>query len=102
VPHACTACARPFGRDDLDRRETADMEADRVRAGLRGVRFRYYVCSACGAADIVVDLFPLRGESPDRFDRRRAELEAVARALHADRAEGTADVVVATAGRPGR
>jgi hypothetical protein len=97
VPPACPDCACPLTPDDLDTAETTAMEADRVRAGLRGVRFRYYVCPACGAADIVVTVLPLKGESADRFGRRRAEMEAVARAMHADRPGGAAAVVVRVA-----
>jgi hypothetical protein len=95
--HSCTRCGRPFGSSDVARGETDDMEADRAAAGLRGVRFHFYSCSACGTDDIFVDLLPLRGELPERFLRRRAEMEAVVRALHVDAPASCPDVVVAAA-----
>jgi hypothetical protein len=86
----------------MARDATENMEADRTAAGLRGVRFVYYACPACEMADIFVDILPLKGEPPERFLRRRSEMEAVVRRLHADRPDGAADVVVAAAARPRR
>jgi hypothetical protein len=100
--HSCTQCGHPFVATDLARDETEDMEADRTAAGLRGVRFLYYACPACEMADIVVDILPLRGEQPERFQRRRSEMEAVVRKLHADRPDGAADVVVRVVNHPSR
>jgi len=92
----CTRCRREFDPGDLARSETAGMEAERAAAGLDGVRFLYFACSACGMADIFVDILPLDGEGPEDFIVRRAEMEAVVRELHADRpADGEAAVVVA-------
>jgi hypothetical protein len=97
--HSCTRCSRPFGAIDLARDETEDMEADRTAAGLRGVRFHYYSCPECGATDIFVDIVPLRGEQPERLLRRRADMEAIVRALHADAPSSGADIVVGAVSR---
>jgi hypothetical protein len=43
--------------------------------------FRSYTCSACGRADIFVDVHPLAGETAETFHRRRDELEAAVRHL---------------------
>jgi hypothetical protein len=94
MSRTCTQCGRLFTAQDLARDETHEMEADREAAGLRGVRFLYFTCPSCGADDIFVDVLPLRGEGDERFLLRRAEMEAVARSLHADRDSGGADVVV--------
>ena len=90
---ACAHCNLPLTADDLDRDVTADMESVRLAAGRRGVRFLYFTCGGCGEPDIVIHVLPLRGESPDRLARRRAELEAVVRRLRAERGEGVAAVV---------
>ncbi len=91
---ACAHCTLPLTAGDLDREVTADMEADRLAAGLRGVRFLYYACGGCGAAAIFVHLLPLKGERPDRLARRRADLEAAVRRLRAERAEEPVAAVV--------
>ena len=87
MSRTCTQCGRPFTADELARDETGNMEADRDAAGLQGVRFLYYSCP-CGTADIFVDIVPLRNEEPERFVRRRDEMEAVVRALHANKPAG--------------
>jgi hypothetical protein len=46
------------------------------------VLFRYYACSACGHADIFVDVQRLSEEAEDAFLRRRAELEAAVNLVH--------------------
>ena len=63
------------------------MEAERKAAGLAGVRFLYYSCPACAAADIFVDVLPLEGEFEDDFRRRREELEASIQQLEGDGVE---------------
>jgi hypothetical protein len=83
----CTRCRRPFAPADLAREESKNMEADRKAAGLEGVRFVYYHCPGCGTDDIFVDILPLEGEAEDDFRRRRDEMEAVVRQLHAPRVE---------------
>lgn len=80
----CTSCCRPFTPEDLARDESRNMEAERKAAGLRGVRFLYYYCPACGTGDIFVDILPRPGESAEEFDWRRGEMEGVVRGLHAD------------------
>jgi hypothetical protein len=90
----CTRCGRPFTPADLAREESKGMEAERKAAGLVGVRFVYYTCPDCGAADIFVDILSLDGEAPEAFRQRRAEMEAVVRSLHADAPAGAADAVV--------
>ena len=83
----CTSCCRPFAPEDLARTESKNMEAERKAAGLRGVRFLYYRCPACGTADIFVDILPREGEFAEDYEQRRAEMEAVVHDLHADRVE---------------
>jgi hypothetical protein len=63
------------------------MEAERKALGLEGVLFRYYTCSACGYADIFVDIHPLAGESEEAFQKRRADLERASHQLHGERVE---------------
>jgi hypothetical protein len=63
------------------------MEAERKALGLEGVLFRYYTCSACGRADIFVDVLPLEGESEETFHRRRDELETAIRQLSSPEVE---------------
>lgn len=92
--HSCGECGCEFGPGDLARAETDGMEAERQAAGLRGVRFRYYTCGACGQADIFVDLRPLAGEVNEHLQRRRAEMEAVVRGLHANSPAGGPAVTV--------
>jgi len=82
----CKHCGRPFAPADLARTEPKNMEAERKAAGLDGVRFLYYRCP-CGTADIFVDILPRADELVEDFDRRRAEMETVARGLHGDRVE---------------
>jgi hypothetical protein len=75
------------------------MEAERQAAGLRGVRFLYYACGACGCADIFVDLRPMAGEEAEHFQRRQGEMEAVVRRLHANSPADCAAVAVRAADR---
>jgi hypothetical protein len=82
----CTRCRRPYTPDDLAEEESRGMEAERQEAGLEGVRFLCYRCPGCGTDDLFVDLLRLDGESPGDFERRREEMEAVVRQLHAGRA----------------
>jgi hypothetical protein len=83
----CTSCHKPFTAQELAREESKGMEAERKALGLQGILFRYYTCSRCGQADIFVDLRPLPGESDEDFRRRRGDLEATVRHLHADRVD---------------
>ena len=80
----CTGCGCPFTPRDLSREMSKNMEAERKAAGLQGVRFLYYACSSCGTADIFVDILPRPGEPADQYHRRRDEMEAVVRRLHAE------------------
>jgi hypothetical protein len=84
---ACTSCRKAFVPRELLREESKGMEAERKARGLEGVLFRYYVCSACGHADIFVDVHPVEGETDEAFRRRRDELEASVRELHAEGVE---------------
>ena len=86
----CTRCHRPFTPQDLARRESKGMEAERKALGLQGVLFRYYTCPQCGQADIFLDIHPLQGETSEAFRQRRDELEATVHQLHSDQV----DVVV--------
>jgi hypothetical protein len=90
----CTGCRRPFTPDDLARGESENMEAERRAAGLAGVRFLYFTCPGCGTADIFVDILPLDDELVEDFHRRREEMEAVVRRLHAECPQAPAEAVV--------
>ncbi len=84
---ACTCCRKTFVPRELLRAESKGMEAERKALGLEGVLFRYYVCSACGHADIFVDVLPLDGEDEEAFRARRDELEQAVRHLHGEGVE---------------
>jgi hypothetical protein len=84
---ACTCCRKTFVPRELLREESKGMEAERKALGLEGVLFRYYVCSACGHADIFVDVLPLDGEGEEAFRARRDELEQAVRHLHGEGVE---------------
>ncbi len=83
----CSHCRRAFTPQDLAREESRGMEAERKALGLQGLLFRYYHCPECGCADIFVDIRPLRQETGEDFERRRAELEASLKGLCGDRVE---------------
>jgi hypothetical protein len=84
---ACTCCRKAFVPRELLREESKGMEAERKALGLEGVLFRYYACSACGHADIFVDVLPLEGETDEAFRQRRDELETAVRQLHGEGVE---------------
>jgi hypothetical protein len=81
----CSHCQKEFSPPDLAREDSKGMEAERKALGLEGVLFRYYTCSACGHADIFVDIYPLQGETDEAFGRRRDELQTTAQQLHGER-----------------
>jgi hypothetical protein len=83
----CTHCQKEFTPQELSREESKGMEAERKALGLEGVLFRYYTCSACGYADIFVDIHLVAGESEEAFQKRRAELESASRQLRGERVE---------------
>jgi hypothetical protein len=87
----CSHCHKEYTRQELAREETKGMEAERKALGLQGVLFRYYTCSACGRADIFVDVHRLPEETEDDFLRRRDELEAAINQVHG---KGVAAVLV--------
>jgi len=96
VSRECTGCGRPFAAADLCREECDGMEADRLAAGLDGVRFRYYRCPGCGRDDIVVDVLPLDDEFYEDFEARRDAMEAAVRQLRGEDARAGAVVVAVT------
>jgi hypothetical protein len=75
----CRHCQRPFTPQDFVKEESKNMEADRKRLGLEGVRFLYYTCPDCGHDDIFLDIHHLEGESPGEFQKRREDLEIAVR-----------------------
>jgi hypothetical protein len=81
----CSHCRRTFTRDDFLTEESRGLEADRKAARLQGVHFFDYRCPACGNEDIFLDLVRLDGESAEQFEARKAELEATARRVRAER-----------------
>jgi hypothetical protein len=86
----CSRCGRIFTRTDFLREESRNLEADRKAARLQGVHFFDYHCPACGNEDVFLDVVRLDGESAEEFEARKAELEATARGVRAERL----DVVV--------
>ena len=88
----CSHCGKEFTPQELSREDSKGLESERKALGLQGVLFRYYSCSACGEADIFVDVLPLDYESEEEFHRRREELEATINPLQGDGVE----VVVGT------
>jgi hypothetical protein len=88
----CSHCQKEFTPAELSREDSKGLEAERKALGLEGVLFRYYTCSACGLADIFVDVRPLVGESEEAFLQRREELESTVRGLEG---EGVNVVLVA-------
>jgi CRISPR/Cas system-associated protein Cas10 (large subunit of type III CRISPR-Cas system) len=81
----CSRCQRTFTRDDFVKEESRNLEADRKEARLDGVHFFDYRCPACGNEDVFVDVVRLDGESAEEFEARKAELEATAGRLRAER-----------------
>jgi hypothetical protein len=75
----CLNCHRPFTPADLSRDVSKGIEADRKAQGVQGVLFRCYTCAHCGHENLFVDLYPLQGETPEEFNRRRDELEKTIR-----------------------
>jgi hypothetical protein len=92
MQHACTRCNRPHTFSDLALDEFEDMETQRQQAGLDGVRFLYFHCSACAMDDIFVAVLPLEEEPAEEFEARYDTMEEVVRSIHAD---GIAAAVVA-------
>ena len=90
--YACTRCIRFYTHSDLAREEFEDMEAQRKSAGLEGVRFLYFHCTACDMDDIFVAVLPLETEFAEDYEARCDTMEAVVRSIHAD---GIAAAVVA-------
>jgi hypothetical protein len=83
----CSHCRKDFTPQELSREESKGMESERKALGLEGVLFRYFTCSACGNANIFVDVHPLQGETPQEFATRRAELESAVRQSHGEGVE---------------
>jgi hypothetical protein len=86
----CCQCHQPFTAQDFVKEESHEMEAERKALRLEGVRFICYSCPGCGDVNIFVDIHHLEGETPEEFDRRKADLEAAARQV---RGEKTAVVI---------
>lgn len=81
----CRHCHRSFSAQDLVKEESKNMEADRKRLGLEGVRFLYYTCPECGHDDIFLDIHHLEGETPEEFRQRREALEEAVRQTDAEK-----------------
>jgi hypothetical protein len=80
----CSHCCRPFAARDFVKETSKSMEADRKRFGLDGVKFSYYLCPACGRADIFVDVHHQPGESFADFVQRKLALRAAAKKVHTE------------------
>ena len=85
----CRHCSRAFTAQDFVKEESKNMEADRKRLGLIGVRFLYYTCPACKHDDIFLDILHLDGETPEQFQKRRDALEEAIRATESEKVEVT-------------
>ncbi|SRR5579883_2710224 len=83
----CSRCQRTFTREDFLSEESRNLEADRKAARLQGVHFFDYRCPACGNEDVFLDVVRLDGESAEAYAARKAELEATARRVGAERLE---------------
>jgi hypothetical protein len=83
----CSRCRRIFTRADFVKEESRSLEADRKAARLQGLHFFDYRCPACGNEDVFLDVVRLEGESDERFESRKAELEATARQVRTERLE---------------
>jgi hypothetical protein len=81
----CSRCRRTFTRKDFIREESRNLEADRKQARLDGVHCFDYRCPACGKEDVFLDVVRLDGESGEAFNARKAELEATAGRIRAER-----------------
>ena len=81
----CSRCRRTFTRDDFLRAESRNLEAERKEARLDGVHFFDYRCPACGNEDVFLDVVRLNRESAEAFKARKAELEATASRIRAER-----------------
>ncbi len=85
----CRHCSRPFTAQDFVKEESKNMEADRKRLGLEGVRFLYYTCPACKYDDIFLDILHLDGETPEQFQKRRDALEEAIRVTESEKVDVT-------------
>jgi hypothetical protein len=85
----CRHCGRPFAAQDFVKEESKNMEKDRKRLGLEGVRFLYYACPACKHDDIFLDMRHLDEETAEQFQQRRDALEEAIRLTHAEKVEVT-------------
>jgi hypothetical protein len=85
----CRHCHRPFTPKDFVKEESKNMEADRKRLGLEGVRFLYYSCPDCKHDDIFLDVHHREGETPEEFQARRDALELAVRQTHSETVEVT-------------
>jgi hypothetical protein len=83
----CSHCRKEFTPQELSREDSKGLEAERKALGLEGVSFRYYSCSACGQADIFVDILPLDCEFEEDFRQRSEELEATLQQLEGEGVE---------------
>jgi DNA-directed RNA polymerase subunit RPC12/RpoP len=83
----CSHCGKEFTPQELSREDSKGLEAERKAMGLEGVLFRYYRCSACGQADIFVDICPLTNEFEEDFRQRQRELEATLQQLEGEGVE---------------
>jgi hypothetical protein len=81
----CSRCGRIFTRTDFVKEESRNLEAERKAARLQGVHFFDYRCPACGNEDLFLDVVRLDEESAEAFEARKAELEATARGVRAER-----------------
>jgi hypothetical protein len=78
----CSRCGKVFSPGELSK--AASRDAGRETPGPEKVALRFYVCHACGQADVFVDLRPRAGETDAEFHARRAEAESAVRGLNRD------------------
>jgi hypothetical protein len=81
----CPNCHHRLRTTHLAQKVSQNMEVERKKAGMEGVRFLYYQCPECEADTIFVDILPIDGEGTEEFEARREDMEAVVRGLHGER-----------------
>jgi hypothetical protein len=85
----CRHCSRAFTAQDFVKEESKNMEADRKRLGLEGIRFLYYTCPACKYDDIFLDMHHRDDETSEQFELRRDALEKAIRVTHTEKVQVT-------------
>jgi len=87
MKRVCSQCQKPFTAAELARSDSKTLEKERREHGVRGLHFHCYHCEACGHDEIFLDIQKLENESEEAFEKRRRELEVMARQMHGEHVE---------------